>query len=69
VPRVEGHAGRREERVRAGPDLVVLLMVGGGVMFTLVSIAAWTRGRRLGAVVLAIVAGVDFAFAISLLTR
>ena len=55
--------------MRAGPDLVALLMLGGGVMFTLISVAAWTRGRRLGAVALAIVAGVDFAFAISLLTR
>lgn len=55
--------------MRAGPDLVVLLMLGGGLMFTLISVAAWTTGRRAGAVMLAIVAGVDFAFAISLLTR
>jgi hypothetical protein len=48
---------------------VVLLALGGGVMFTLVAVAAWTTGRRVGAVVLAVIAGVDLAFAIALLTR
>jgi hypothetical protein len=56
-------------RVRAGADLLVLLMIGGGLLFTVVSIVAWTSGRRVGAVVMAVVAGIDFAFAISLLTR
>jgi hypothetical protein len=55
--------------VRTGSDLVVLLMLGGGVMFTLFSVIAWTRGRRAGALVMAAVAGLDFAFAISLLSR
>lgn len=58
-----------EGALRAGPDLLVLLMLGGGVMFTLISIVAWTTGRRVGALVLAVIAGIDFAFAISLLTR
>jgi hypothetical protein len=44
-------------------------MLGGGVMFTLISVAAWRMGRRAGAVALAVIAGVDFAFAISQLTR
>lgn len=55
--------------MRAGPDLVVLLMLGGGVMFTLISVVAWTTGRRAGALIMAAIAGMDFAFAISLLTR
>jgi len=49
--------------------VVVLLMIGGGAFFTVFSVTAWTTGRRVGAILLAAVAGVDFAFAISLLTR
>jgi hypothetical protein len=55
--------------VRSGSDLVVLLMLGGGLMFTLISVVAWTTGRRVGSLLLAAIAGLDFAFAISLLTR
>jgi len=55
--------------VRAGTELLVLLMIGGGLLFTLVSVVAWTTGRRVGAFVLAVIAGIDFAFAVSLLTR
>ena len=55
--------------MRSGADLVVMLMIGGGVMFTLISVVAWTTGRRLAALLLAAIAGLDFAFAISLLTR
>jgi hypothetical protein len=55
--------------MRSGGDLVVLFMLGGGVMFTLFSVVAWTSGRRAGALVLAIIAGANFAFAVGLLTR
>jgi hypothetical protein len=55
--------------VRSGSDLVVMLMIGGGVMFTLISVVAWTTGRRVASIVMAALAGLDFAFAISLLTR
>ena len=55
--------------MRSGGDLVVLFMLGGGVLFTLFSVVAWTTGRRVGALLLAVVAGVNFAFAIGLLTR
>jgi hypothetical protein len=58
-----------EERVRYGGNLVVFLMMGGGIMFTLLSVAAWTTGRRAGALVLAVIAGANFAFAVGLLTR
>ena len=60
---------REEARVRYGGDLVVLFMLGGGVMFTLLSVAAWVTGRRAGAVFLAVVAGANLAFALGLLDR
>jgi hypothetical protein len=62
-------AANEEARVRYGGDLVVLFMLGGGVMFTLLSIAAWVTGRRAAAVFLAVVAGANLAFAIALLNR
>ena len=62
-------AAAKEGRVRSGGDLVVLFMLGGGVMFTLFSVVAWTTGRRVGALVLAVIAGANFAFAVGLLTR
>ncbi len=55
--------------MRSGPDLVLLFMIGGGIFFTLLSVVAWTMGRRAGSLMLAAIAGVDFAFAIALLTR
>ena len=55
--------------MRSGGDLVVMMMIGGGVMFTLVSVVAWVTGRRVASVIMAAIAGLDFAFAISLLTR
>jgi len=50
-------------------NVVVLLMLGGGIFFTLFSVAAWVAGRRVGSMLLAVVAGLDFAFAASLLLR
>jgi hypothetical protein len=50
-------------------NVVVLLMLGGGIFFTIFSVTAWTMGRRAGSMLLAVMAGVDFAFAISLLLR
>lgn len=55
--------------MRSGLTMVMLLTLGGGVMFTLFSVIAWVRGRRVSGVVLAIVAGLDFAFFIGLLQR
>ncbi len=55
--------------MRYGGNLVVFLMMGGGIMFTLLSVAAWTTGRRAGALVLAVIAGANLAFAFGLLTR
>jgi hypothetical protein len=55
--------------VRSGPELVVLMTLGGGVMFTLFAVVAWVTGRRAGGLLLAALAGADFAFAIALLNR
>ena len=55
--------------MRSGVDLVAWMTIGGGVMFTLVSVTAWVTGRRLAGVLLAVVAGVNFAFAVGLLNR
>ena len=52
--------------MRSGPDLALLFTLVGGVFFTLLSVAAWTRGRRLGSLFFAVVAGADFAFAVAL---
>jgi hypothetical protein len=59
----------KEARVRTGPDLVLLMTLGGGVMFTLFSVVAWATGRRVGGLVLAALAGANFAFAIALMNR
>lgn len=55
--------------MRSGVDLVMMMTFGGGVMFTLFSVVAWMTGRRAGGLALAVVAGLDFAFAIALLNR
>ena len=55
--------------MRSGPDLVLLMTIGGGVMFTLFAVVAWVTGRRAGGLVLASLAGIDLAFAIALLNR
>jgi hypothetical protein len=62
-------AATEEGTVRYGGDLVVLFMLGGGAMFTLLSVAAWVTGRRVAAVFLAVVAGANLAFALGLLDR
>jgi hypothetical protein len=62
-------AAAKEGRVRHGGDLVMFMMLGGGIMFTLLSVVAWTTGRRPGALVLAVIAGANFAFAVGLLSR
>jgi len=41
----------------------------GGFFFTVVAVAAWRTGRRVGGMVLAVLAGINLALAIELLTR
>ena len=55
--------------MRSGVDLVVWMTIGGGVMFALASVTAWVNGRRIAGLLLAAVAGVNFAFAVALLNR
>jgi hypothetical protein len=55
--------------MRPGENLVLLLTVCGGVGFTLFAVAAWVSGRRAGGLLLAALAGADFAFALALLAR
>ena len=44
-------------------------MLFGGVFFTVFAVAAWKTGRRVGAMFLAVLAGVDIALAIQFLMR
>ena len=55
--------------MRSGANLVLLFTLVGGIFFTLLSVAAWTGGRRLGALLFAVMAGADFAFAVALFVR
>jgi hypothetical protein len=55
--------------MRSGPELVLLMTLAGGVMFTLFAVVAWVTGRRVGGLVLAAIAGANFAYAIALLNR
>jgi hypothetical protein len=71
LPAAASSAGRRleEARMRSGPELVLLMTLAGGVMFTLFAVVAWVTGRRVGGLVLAAIAGANFAYAIALLNR
>jgi hypothetical protein len=44
-------------------------MLFGGVFFTVFAVAAWKTGRRVGAMFLAVLSGVDIALAIQFLMR
>jgi hypothetical protein len=55
--------------MRSGTDLVVLSSVGGGVLFAALAVVAWVPSRRTAGLLLAALAGVDFAFAIAPLNR
>jgi hypothetical protein len=55
--------------MRPGENLVLLLTVCGGMAFTLFAVVAWVSGRRAGGLLLAVLAGADFAYAVALLTR
>ena len=66
---VPAAAGEQEGVLRSGPEMVVLLTMAGGVMFTLIAVAAWVGGRRAGGGVMAAFAGVCFAYGVALLLR
>jgi len=48
-----------------GTSSMVVLMVGCGVLFTSLSVIAWVRRAHTGSMVLAVLAGIDFAFALA----
>ena len=50
-------------------NVAAIFMLFGGVFFTVVAVAAWRTGRRVGGMFLAVLAGVNLALAIELLTR
>jgi len=50
-------------------NVVAIFMLFGGVFFTVFAVAAWKTGRRVGAMFLAVLAGIDIALAIEFLTR
>jgi hypothetical protein len=50
-------------------NAVVVITLFFGVWFTILTAAAWTRGRRLAAVLLGLLAAVDLAVALAALQR
>jgi hypothetical protein len=50
-------------------NVLAIFMLFGGVFFTVVAVAAWRTGKRVGGTFLAVLAGVDFALAIQFLMR
>ena len=50
-------------------NVLAFFMLFGGVFFTVVAVSAWRTGRRVGGIFFAVVAGIDLALAIELLTR
>ncbi len=50
-------------------NVLAIFMLLGGVFFTIFAVAAWTTGRRVGALLLAMLAGINLAMAIEFLRR
>jgi Zn-dependent protease with chaperone function len=50
-------------------NTMAIFVLFGGVFFTVFSVIAWTTGKRVAAMALAILAGVDIALAVQLLQR
>lgn len=55
--------------MRPGSNVLAIFMLFGAVWFTLFAVIAWLRMKRVAAMVLAIVAGLDIAMAIQFLSR
>jgi hypothetical protein len=53
--------------VRISPIVIITLFFG--VWFTVLTAVAWTRGRRVAAAVLGLLAAIDLAVALSALQR
>jgi mannose/fructose-specific phosphotransferase system component IIA len=50
-------------------NVLAIFMLLGGVFFTIFAVAAWKMGRRAGALLLAVLAGINLAMAIEFLRR
>ena len=50
-------------------NVLAIFMLFGGAFFTVFAVAAWKTGRRVGAMFLAVLAGMDLALAIQFLMR
>ena len=50
-------------------NTMAIFVLFGGVFFTVFSVIAWTTGKRIAAMALAVLAGVDIALAVQLLQR
>lgn len=46
-----------------------IMMLLGGVFFTVVAVVAWREGKRVAATALAVIAGVDLAVAVQFLIQ
>lgn len=50
-------------------NVLILVFLFMGIFFTIFSVAAWLSGRRVGAMVLAVIAGLDIALGLQALQR
>ena len=50
-------------------NVAAIFMLFGATFFTVVAVAAWRTGRRVGGLFLAVLAGINLALAIELLMR
>ena len=50
-------------------NVVVILFLFMGIFFSIFAVAAWLTGRRIGAMVLAVLAGVDIALGLQAIQR
>jgi hypothetical protein len=50
-------------------NVLAIVMLLGGVYFSFFAVTSWKTGRRVGAMFLAVLAGVDLALAIQFLLR
>ena len=63
---LDGRMQRTSRRALPSGRLAQRQAFALAIGLTLLSVAAWTRGRRLGSLFFAVVAGADFAFAVAL---
>jgi len=50
-------------------NTTAIFVLFGGVFFTVFAVIAWTTGKRIAAMALAVLAGIDIALAVQLLQR